>query len=154
MSCNCHKNTATAATVNTEAVEAHLAEHDPITEAAANDLPQCYECAKKHLSRAQIFFEEYHTGYPQHIKNLMCSLRVAEEEVRRAYLNWCRILAHLDMAANELLGNDVNGLRLRKRHIDLACKIREVRLNLSADPLYIPDFDTLLTSTQALMFTD
>ena len=153
MSCICHKNTATAS-VSTEADDVHLAEHDPVTEAAANDLPQCYECAKKHLSRAQIFFEEYHTGYPQHIKNLMCSLRVAEEEVRRAYLNWCRILAHLDMAANELLGNDVNGLRLQKRHIDLACKIREVRLNLSADPLYIPDFDTLLTSTQALMFTD
>ena len=154
MSCACRKNKQTASAEESEVAKIeHLAEYDAVTEALAHDLPQCYECAKKHLSRAQIFFEEYHTGYPQHIKNLMCSLRVAEDEVRQAYLDWCKILAHLDMAANELLGKDVNGLKLKKQHIDLAAKIREVRLNLGSDPLYVPDFDSLLVSVQLLSLT-
>lgn len=151
MSCACRKSKQTASAEEPRVTKIeHLAEYDAVAEALANDLPQCYECAKKHLSRAQIFFEEYHTGYPQHIKNLMCSLRVAEEEVRRAYLDWCKILAHLDMAANELLGNDINGKRLKKDHVDLAAKIREVRLKLGSDPLYVPDFDSLLVSVQLL----
>jgi hypothetical protein len=155
MGCSCRsKKATTAATENTSVDIKHLAEYDAATEALANDLPQCYECAKKHLGRAQIFFEEYHTGYPQHIKNLMCSLQVAEDEVRRAYLNWCRILAHLDMAANELLGNDINGKRLKKDHVDLAAKIREARLNLGSDPLYVPDFGELLTAIQKLEYQD
>ena len=153
MSCNCRSNKA-ANVVATVVKDIHSAEHSAELEATANDLPQCYECAKKHLGRAQIFFEEYHTGYPQHIKNLMCSLRVAEEEVNRAYINWCKILAHLDMAANELLGNEVNGKRLCREHLNLACKIREARLKLGADPLYIPDFDSLLTSIQILEFAE
>lgn len=151
MGCNCRSKKATTTTTENTTVDIkHLAEYDAATEALANDLPQCYECAKKHLGRAQIFFEEYHTGYPQHIKNLMCSLQVAEDEVRRAYIDWCKILAHLDMAANELLGNDINGKRLKKDHVDLAAKIREARLNLGSDPLYVPDFDGLLVEVQLL----
>lgn len=125
-----------------------------IDNAVEADLPQCYECAKKHLSRAQIFFEEYHTGYPQHIKNLMCSLRVVETEINKAFRIWCKILAHLDMSANELLGRDVNGSQVKKEHLALACRIRESRLKLNADPLYIPDFESLLTAIQKLEYTN
>ena len=125
-----------------------------ITEALENDLKSCYLCAKKHLVRAQIFFEEYHTGYPDHIKNLVQSLRVAEVQVRGAFLRWQKVMGHLDMAANELLGNDINSPTMSKEHIILANKIRDARIRLSDNPLASINFDELITRVHLLQYKE
>lgn len=148
MSCACRK---TAKVSGEEVPHASIAA--PEAENKSYDLPQCYECTKKHLARAQIFFEEYHTGYPDHIKNLMCSMRVAEAEVRKAFLIWNKTQAHLDMAANELLGREVNGKRLSQDHLALACDIRNQRVELANNPLFIPKFDDLLIAVQKLEYS-
>lgn len=121
-----------------------------LQDAAEIGLEQCYLCAKKHVERAKDFFEEYHTKYPSHIKNLIESARVAEIDVRRAFLVWQRIMGQMNMGEGELLGKDLNALTMRKEHIDLANKIREERIKLSDDPLYSPDFDTLLVEIHLL----
>jgi hypothetical protein len=118
------------------------------------DLPQCYLCAKKHLSRAQIYFEEFHTGYPERIKLLVQSMAVAEGEVRKAFVLYCRTLAHMDMAAGEFLGNTMSGSLLNNAHIEAANAIREERLKFQDDTLYVPDFDQLLVSIQQLQYSE
>ena len=125
---------------------------DSVVEARSINLAQCYECAKKHLSRAKEEFKEYHTGYPTHIKNLMQSIRVTEAEVRRAFLKWEEIQGQLDMSAGELLGREVNELDLKDAHIQLANKIRIERLKFNENPMYIPDFDQLLVDIHYLEY--
>ena len=125
-----------------------------VKEALENNLTSCYLCAKKHLVRAQIFFEEYHTGYPDHIKNLVQSLRVAEVQVRGAFLRWQKVMGHLDMAANELLGNDINAVTMNKEHIILANKIRDARIRLSDNPLASINFDDLITKVHLLQYRE
>ena len=142
MGCNCRKQR------NANKVP------DSITEAKDIDLPRCYECAKKHLSRAKEEFKEYHTGYPQHVKNLIQSSRAAESDIRGACLKWMEIQAQLDMSSGELLGRDVNGSELHTEHIQLANKIREERIKFNDNPFYIPQFDELLLSIHVLEYRD
>lgn len=144
--------TVKAASRTTNTVKPKLPE--VVTEAIENDLKSCYLCAKKHLVRAQIFFEEYHTGYPDHIKNLVQSLRVAEVQVRGAFLRWQKIMGHLDMAANELLGNDINSATMNKEHIILANKIRDARIRLSDNPMASINFDELITKVHLLQYEE
>ena len=116
-------------------------------------LPQCYMCAKKHLSRAQIYFEELHTGYDDRIKLLMHSMRVAEAEVRKAFSLYYKAQAHMDMSAGELLGSDP-GASISSEHVKVANDIRSERLKLQDDPLYVPDFDRLLLDIQLLQYSE
>ena len=124
-----------------------------MAEARDIGLKQCYECAKKHLSRAKEEFKEYHTGYPQHVKNLIQSLRVAESDISQAFLKWNEIQAQLDMSAGELLGKEVNFNKLRSEHIELANDVRLERLRFNENPLYIPRFDELLIRIQVLEYS-
>lgn len=146
MGCRCKEGVKRMekTTVNTE---------NAVTEAREIGLQQCYECAKKHLSRAKEEFKEYHTGYPQHIKNLIQSVRVTENEIRNAFLKWNEVQAQLDMSAGELLGRRVNFEKLKAEHIQLANDIRLERLKLSGNPLYIPNFEDLLVRIQALEYS-
>ena len=121
-----------------------------IREALENNLKSCYLCAKKHLVRAEIFFEEYHTGYPDHIKNLIESLKVSELSVKKAFLLWQRVMGQLDMAANEFLGNDINGSTMNQQHIAIANEIRNERIRLSDNTLYVPNFDDLLVKVHTI----
>lgn len=147
MSCrNCNRSKAQSSV--------HRSKSAAAQEALAIGLPQCYECARKHLSRAKEEFKEFHTGYPTHIKNLILSMRVAETEVRKAYLAWCEIQAQLDMGAGELLGTDANGVHMWDTHVDLANAIRNERVKLSADPLYVPNFDELLVRLQVITYME
>lgn len=152
MSCGCNKNklkvVSTPTKLNVDPVDV------AISEALAVNLKQCYLCAKKHISRAQILFEEYHTGYPEHIKNLIESLRVAEKDVRQAFLLWQRIMGHLDMAAAELLGKNVNEHTMDVTHVRVANLIRNERLGISDNPQYVPDFDKMLVAIQELQFSE
>lgn len=154
MGCNCNKSRKVK-TVNSATQEISATESsNSIREALEINLKQCYECAKKHVSRAKEEFKEYHTGYPQHIKNLMMSLKVAENDVRQAFLKWCEVQAQLDMGAGELLGNGESATLTKQSHVALANAIRKERLQLNENPLYIPDFDELLVQIQLLEFAD
>lgn len=123
-----------------------------LTDKDAINLPQCYMCAKKHLSRAQIYFEEYHTGYPTRIKLLTHSMQVAEAEISKAYKACYKALAHMDMAAGELLGNEAD--KITAEQLSIANAIRGERLKLQDDPMYIPDFESLMIRIQALQYSE
>lgn len=124
-----------------------------VLDALEIDLVQCYLCAKKHIMRAAIFFEEYHTGYSDRAKRLIESLKVSEDEVKSAFKLWQRIMGELNMAEGELLGNDANSNTMDAKHVALANKIRDERLKLSDNPLYVPDFDELAFEVHVLQFT-
>ena len=155
MACGCQKNKAVQIKSTVVKSEPTVDKEDPaVKEAIEIDLPSCYECVKKHLNRAMIFFEEYHTGYSQHEKNLMNSLKVAEGKVREAFLLWQKTQGQLDMASGELLGNALNKDTMNRRHVQLANDIRNVRLQLAQDPLAVPEFDELLIRVQKLEYAD
>lgn len=153
MSCRCLNTEKQSETIKqrTERMNAEISEE---MNARPTDIPegvsQCFECTKKHLSRAKIFFEEYHTGYPTYIKLAVNSAVWAEKAISEAYLMWCSVTGHLDMAGCELLGHDINIklMPIRDRLKDLANKIRAERVKLMDDPLYIPDIDALLIEVQ------
>ena len=140
MSCSCRQGSSNTTSVKRQ---------DSVAEAKEIGLKQCYECAKKHLSRAKEEFKEYHLGYPEHIKNLIQSVRVAENDVREAFLKWNEIQAQLDMSSGELLGRDY-GTTVHDKHLEIAQAIRSERLKLSNNPRYIPMFDDLLVAIQQL----
>ena len=151
MGCGCKKNKEeaidvvannTPGTVNktNEEIRAELV---TVHNALDIDLTQCYLCAKKHVGRAQQFFEEYHNGYPAHVKQLVDSLFDAESEVYEAFKLWQKTQSQLDMAAGELLGNKIEGRTMRQDHVSLAAKIREERLRFDQNPLYVPNFEEL-----------
>lgn len=127
---------------------------EAVEEASSIDLEQCYLCTLKHISRAQVFFEEYHTGYTDRAKRLIQSLRIGEGSIKQAFLLWCRIQAQLDMASGELLGDSKQARSIDKQHIEVANRIREERLLFQDDPLYVPNFDELLIAVQALMYSE
>jgi hypothetical protein len=117
-------------------------------------LDQCYLCAKKHIGRAQSFFEEYHTGYDDRVKRLIESLRVAEGQIQEAFLLKERTQAQLDMAAGELLGGTPGGSVIDAEHVRVANLIRDERLNLQDDSLYVPNFDKMLIEVQKLQYSE
>lgn len=123
---------------------------------AANELrlDQCYLCAKKHIGRAQIFFEEYHTGYDDRVKRLIDSLQLSEDAVKQAFLLKERVQAHLDMASGELLGKPTEGYTTNKSHVDVANMIREERLKLQDDPTYSPRFSDMLEQVHLLQYSE
>lgn len=114
------------------------------------DLAQCYLCAKKHIVAAKTLFREYHTGYSDHLKNLIDSLRVAEDKVREAFIKWQDIMGELNMAEAELLGGSDE--YMDPEHIKVANLIRDERIRLSDDTLYKPVFDELLVRVQLLQY--
>lgn len=153
MGCGCKKNKAQAfqqvfnntvkSNDNIKTLKELRDEMSAVSEALEIDLPQCYLCAKKHIGRAQQFFEEYHTGYPDHIKQLVDSTFEAESEIYKAFQKWEKARSQMDMSAGELLGNSLGGSTMSADHVKLASRIREERLKLEQNPLYIPDFDKL-----------
>lgn len=150
MACGCRNKNKTGAvdvvknvTEVNKSKEQIAAEIDAVANSLEIGLTQCYLCAKKHIGRARMFFEEYHTGYPTHIKQLVDSLFSAESEVYEAFQKWQKIQDQMDMAAGELLGNSTEGRTMKQDHIALAAEIREERLKFDQNPLYIPKFDEL-----------
>lgn len=161
MACGCSKNkTGAVATVVENTVDTPTkpkeqieAEVTAVAEALDIDLEQCYLCAKKHLGRAQQFFEEYHTGYPDHVKNLVDSIFSAESDIYKAFQLWQKTQSQMDMSAGEILGNKLGGRQLKQDHVELAAAIRKERLKFDQDPLYIPNFDQLKYRIHKLQHT-
>lgn len=129
---------------------AHTADSEVVSHAKRLKLGQCYLCAKKHIVAAKILFREYHTGYPNHIKNLINSLKVSEDAVREAFIKWQDIMGEMNMGEAELLGNE----DMDDKHIELANKIRDERIKLSDDPLYVPKFNDLLVAVHTLQMAE
>lgn len=148
MACGCrNKKQAAAVVAELPAVgkskEQLAAEVNAVAESFDIGLSQCYLCAKKHIGRARQFFEEYHNGYPDHIKNLVDTLFEAESDVYEAFQLWQSVQDQMDMSAGELLGNRRGGRSLKQDHIDLAALIRKERLKFDQNPLYVPNFAEL-----------
>lgn len=123
---------------------------DVVKDAAEIGLPSCYLCAKKHLGRAQAFFEEYKMGYPERIKSLVDTFFEMGSEIDKAFTLWQRIQNQMDMASGELIGADFDGKELPEAHVQLAEELREERLKLEENPLYKPRFDILRTKIHLL----
>lgn len=153
MGCGCRKNKSTAiraienneksSTENLKTLEELKLEVTAVSEALDIGLTQCYLCAKKHIGRAQQFFEEYHNGYPAHIKQLVDSLFDASSNIYEAFQLWEKTRSQMDMSAGELLGNSIGSKTMNREHVEIAAEIRGERLKLEQNPLYVPDFDKL-----------
>lgn len=150
MACRCQthtiKNSSEASPVRSFPTSS--IEHSPRTTVSSElPLPRCFLCAMKHLMRAKILFEEYHTGYPSYIKIMMSTLTVAEGRVRTAFLLYQQIQAHLDMSASELIGQSDP---LSDDIVRVANEIRDARIQLNTAPLFVPKFDDLCIQLQLL----
>lgn len=121
-------------------------------EAKVIGLERCYLCAKKHVVAAKTLFREFHTGYSNHIKNLINSLRISEDKVREAFILWQDIMGELNMGEAELLGNSEQPT-IDAEHVRIANLVRQERIRLSDDPLYVPKFDDLLVAIHTLQFS-
>ena len=143
-------NTASASTNSKKSVADIKREVNAVYNAFDINLNSCYLCAKKHIGRAQQFFEEYHNGYPDHVKNLVDTLFDAESNVYKAFQLWQQTQSQMDMAAGELLGNQLGGRALAQDHVNVAVAIREERLKFDNNPLYVPNFDELRYKIHAL----
>ena len=121
-----------------------------VSDAKEIGLTGCYLCAKKHLGRAQIFFEEYKMGYPERIKSLVDTFFDMESDVYKAFTLWQKVQNQMDMASGELIGSDFDGKELPEAHVKLAEEIRGERLKLEENPLYKPRFDILRAKVHLL----
>lgn len=158
MACGCRKKKEATAVIATlpasgKSNEQIVAEVNAVAESFDIGLSQCYLCAKKHIGRARQFFEEYHNGYPDHIKNLVDTLFEAESDIYGAFQLWQSVQDQMDMAAGELLGNNKGGRSLKQDHIDLAVMIRKERLKFDQNPLYVPNFEELKYKIHRLQHT-
>lgn len=167
MSCSCKKRKSSIKVkvkAEDKPVEASQPAAEPVSEEELNvvvsealdvDLPQCYLCAKKHLGEAWVYFEELHTGYPDRKIILVESFRVAEDAVRGAFILWQKVLMHLAMAGAELIGRrgEIEE-ELLSQHVEVANKIRDERIKLQDNPLYVPKFDDLLVEVQKLQYLE
>jgi hypothetical protein len=115
-------------------------------------LTNCFECCKKHLSRAKIFYEEWKQGYPEHSTLMYNEFTEANKTIEEGYVLFWDSLGQLDMASNELIGSylsdlDSNG---QLEMIELANKIRTARIAFQEDSSHVPDWNNLRIEVQKL----
>lgn len=116
-----------------------------------DNLDHCFDCTIKHLGRAKILYEEFVTGYPDHEKLMLSELNKSNAPLEEAYLIYLDSMAQLDMASCELVGNMLDlpdGWQTDM--IELANKIRAVRLLFQDDSTKVPDFDKLRLEVKRL----
>ena len=114
-------------------------------------LSHCFDCCKKHLSRAKILFEEWHQQYPEHGTMMYNEFTEANRVIEEGYTLFWDSLGQLDMASSELVGNIMQldeGFRIQI--INLANEIRKARILFQQNSNNIPDFDKLRLNVQKL----
>lgn len=114
-------------------------------------LSHCFDCTKKHLSRAKILFEEWHQKYPEHGTMMYNQFIEANRDIEEGYTIFWDSLGQLDMASSELVGNIMQldeGFRIEI--INLANEIRKARILFQEDSNQVPDFDHLRLNVQKL----
>lgn len=114
-------------------------------------LSHCFDCCKKHLSRAKVLFEEWHQKYPEHGTMMYNQFTEANRDIEQGYTMFWDSLGQLDMASGELVGNmmELNqGFRIQI--INLANQIRKARILFQEDSNNVPDFADLRIKVQKL----
>lgn len=114
-------------------------------------LMNCFDCVKKHIGRAKIFYEEFQQGYPNHEPLMFTELIKSNKALEEAFMYYSDSLAQLDMASCELVG-DMSDLEegYQVKIIELANEIRSARLLYQEDPTKVPNWDKLRLSVQKL----
>lgn len=116
-------------------------------------LTHCFECSKKHLSRAKILWEEFNMKYPDHGTLCFNEFTEANKDIEEAYCLYWDSLGNLDQASCELIGgNDFTDLPhgYQVDIIELANKIRIQRINFQTDSSNIPEWNKLRIEIQKL----
>lgn len=115
-------------------------------------LTACFECTKKHLSRAKIFYEEWTLGYPEHSTLMYNSFIEANKTIEEGFSKFWDILGQLDMASCELIGYELSDLQsnTQAEMIELANKIRSARILFQEDSSKVPDWNSLRVEVQRL----
>ena len=93
-------------------------------------LTNCFNCCKKHLSRAKAFYEEWTQGYPEHSTLMYNEFTEANKTIEEGYVLFWDSLGQLDMASCELVGSNFGDLSsdVQLELIELANKIRTARI--------------------------
>lgn len=114
-------------------------------------LSNCFDCCKKHLSRAKAFYEEWHLGYPEHSTLMYNEFTEANKNIEEGYVLYWDSLGQLDMASCELVGNLINlDSGWQAEIIELANKIRTARILFQEDTTKIPNWNQLRVEVQRL----
>lgn len=66
-------------------------------------LVNCFDCCKKHISRAKVLYEEWHLGYPEHGTLMYNELVESNKVIEEGLVLYWDTLAQLDMASCELV---------------------------------------------------
>lgn len=123
--------------------------------ALGNDLIQglnsCFDCAKKHISRAKAFYQQWLQGYPDHSSLMYKQFVTTNEVLQKGYALFWDSLAQLDMSSSQLVGNIIQlSSSARIEIIQLANKIRIARILFQEDSTQIPKWDQLRLQIQKL----
>lgn len=103
-------------------------------------LSNCFNCCKKHLSRAKAFYEEWHQGYPNHSTLMYNEFTEANKDIEEGYVLFWDSLGQLDMASSELVGNLIDlESGWQAEIIELANKIRTQRILFQEDSTKVPN---------------
>lgn len=114
-------------------------------------LDNCFDCVKKHIGRAKIFYEEFKLGYPNHEALMFKEFTKSNKALEEAFILYSDSLSQLDMASCELVG-DMNDLEegYQVQMLTLANEIRKERLLFQEDPTKVPNWDSLRLKVQKL----
>jgi hypothetical protein len=93
-------------------------------------LVNCFDCCKKHISRAKVLYEEWHLGYPDHGTLMYNEFVEANKVIEEGLVLYWDSLAQLDMASCELVGYNIEHLdkTFNIEILELANKIRTARI--------------------------
>lgn len=115
-------------------------------------LVNCFECCKKHITRAKALYEEWHLGYPDHSSLMYNEFTEANKVIEEGYVLYWDSLGQLDMGSCELVGDQFGLLpnQVQIEMIELANKIRSARILFQEDSTKVPDWDKLRIEVQKL----
>ena len=116
-------------------------------------LLNCFDCCKKHLSRAKILCEEWLQNYPEHGTLMFNEFTEANKVLEEAYMYYWDSLGQLDMASTELVGT-INSISLDSSWaieiINIANELRQARILFQENTNNIPDWNKLRVDVQKL----
>lgn len=114
-------------------------------------LSNCFQCAKKHITRAKTLYEQLYLGYPHHVQMMFNQFTQANKDIEEAFVLYWDILGQLDMSSSQLVGQLIDlPTNYRQQIIELANKIRTARINYQENIQNIPDWNKLLIEIQLL----
>jgi hypothetical protein len=115
-------------------------------------LVSCFDCCKKHISRAKVLYEEWHLGYPDHGTLMYNEFVEANKVIEEGLVLYWDSLAQLDMASCELVGYNIEHLdkTFNIEILELANKIRSARILFQENTTNVPDWNYLRVEVQKI----